>query len=173
MIDRAGLEIRYTLFGYRGFESLTLRKQSRRESCSCRFPFFYKKTMKKIVFIMVAALLATACQESLEDRCEREAREYTEKHCPTPVGKNIVLDSMTFDKKSHTIQYAYTLSGQIDDSATINKSNPRELLLQEVRNSTNLKLYKEAGYSFTYTYYSAKNKGTQLFKATFRKSDYQ
>ena len=129
--------------------------------------------MKKIVFIMVAALLATACQESLEDRCEREAREYTEKHCPTPVGQNIVLDSMTFNKKSHTIQYAYTLSGQIDDSATINKSNPRELLLQEVRNSTNLKLYKEAGYSFTYTYYSAKNKGTHLFKATFRKSDYQ
>ena len=32
--------------------------------------------MKKIVFIMVAALLATACQESLEDRCEREAKEY-------------------------------------------------------------------------------------------------
>ena len=28
MIDRAGLEIRYTPFGYRGFESLTLRKAS-------------------------------------------------------------------------------------------------------------------------------------------------
>ena len=26
VIDRAGLEIRYTPFGYRGFESLTLRK---------------------------------------------------------------------------------------------------------------------------------------------------
>ena len=25
VIDRAGLEIRYTLFGYRGFESLTFR----------------------------------------------------------------------------------------------------------------------------------------------------
>ena len=129
--------------------------------------------MKKIALFMGAALMAMGCQESLEDRCKREAWEYTEKHCPTPVGKNIVMDSMTFDKKSHTIQYAYTLSGQIDDSTTINKSNPRELLLQEVRNSTHLKLYKEAGYSFTYTYYSAKNKGTQLFKATFRKSDYQ
>ena len=29
MIDRAGLEIRYTPFGYRGFESLTLRKEKR------------------------------------------------------------------------------------------------------------------------------------------------
>ena len=27
VIDRAGLEIRYTLFGYRGFESLTFRKK--------------------------------------------------------------------------------------------------------------------------------------------------
>ena len=25
VIDRAGLEIRYTLFGYRGFEALTFR----------------------------------------------------------------------------------------------------------------------------------------------------
>ena len=129
--------------------------------------------MKKIWFFLVAIVLTTACQESLENRCEREAREYTEKHCPTPVGKNIMMDSMTFDKKTHTIQYAYTLSGEIDDSAVVNNSNPRDLLLQEVRNSTNLKLYKEAGYSFTYTYYSAKNKGTQLFEATFRKSDYQ
>ena len=27
MIDRAGLEIRYTPFGYRGFESLTFRQK--------------------------------------------------------------------------------------------------------------------------------------------------
>ena len=28
VIDRAGLEIRYTPFGYRGFESLTFRQRS-------------------------------------------------------------------------------------------------------------------------------------------------
>ncbi len=28
VIDRAGLEIRYTPFGYRGFESLTFRRRS-------------------------------------------------------------------------------------------------------------------------------------------------
>ena len=31
MIDRAGLEIRYTPFGYRGFESLTLRNKKRNQ----------------------------------------------------------------------------------------------------------------------------------------------
>ncbi len=44
MIDRAGLEIRYTLSGYRGFESLTFRK-SHRMACTSYviflFMFFY------------------------------------------------------------------------------------------------------------------------------------
>ena len=39
MIDRAGLEIRYTPFGYRGFESLTFRTEEyRRESQRLSFP---------------------------------------------------------------------------------------------------------------------------------------
>ena len=92
--------------------------------------------MKKIWIIIAVALVVTACQETLEERCEREAKEYTEKHCPTPIAKDIVMDSMTFDKATHTITYAYTLSGQLDDSAVVNGSNSRELLLQEVKNST-------------------------------------
>ena len=44
VIDRAGLEIRYTLFGYRGFESLTLR-QDKQKGNLLWFPFlFYSKT---------------------------------------------------------------------------------------------------------------------------------
>ena len=120
--------------------------------------------MKKIWIIIAVALVVTACQETLEERCEREAKEYTEKHCPTPIAKDIVMDSIT---------YAYTLSGQLDDSAVVNGSNSRELLLQEVKNSTNLKLYKEAGYSFRYIYHSQKKKGTQLLDATFREKDYR
>ena len=118
-------------------------------------------------------LLLTACQESLEDRCEREAKEYTKKHCPALIAENIVMDSMTFDKATHTITYAYTLSGQLDDSEVVNGSNSRNLLLEEVRNSANLRLYKEAGYSFRYIYHSQKKKGTQLLDATFREKDYR
>ena len=129
--------------------------------------------MKKIVWIAAALVLMTACQESLEDRCEREAKEYTAKHCPALVGKNIVMDSMTFNKSTHTITYAYTLSGEIDDTAVINRVNSRELLLNEVKNSANLRLYKEAGYNFRYIYFSKKKKGTQLVDATFRQSDYR
>ena len=56
-----------------------------------------------VVTLMAGAMLLTACQESLEDRCAREAKEFTEKNCPRAVDKEIVLDSMTFENATHTI----------------------------------------------------------------------
>lgn len=129
--------------------------------------------MRKIMWLVMAAVMTTACQESLEERCEREAKEYTEKHCPIPVAKDIVMDSMTFDKASHTITYAYTLRGELDDSAVVNGVNSRELLLGQVKNSANLRQYKEAGYSFRYVYHSKKDKGTKLLDTTFKEKDYR
>ena len=129
--------------------------------------------MKKTVILLMSIMLLTACQESLEDRCAREAKEFTEKNCPRAVDKEIILDSMTFEKQTHTISYLYTLTGTLDNPLRIDSAKFRELLLIEVKNSTNLKLYKDAGYSFRYAYYSEKEKGTQLFEATFRQSDYR
>ncbi len=126
-----------------------------------------------VVTLMAGAMLLTACQESLEDRCAREAKEFTEKNCPRAVDKEIVLDSMTFEKATHTISYLYTLNGTLDDPQRIDSTHFRELLLMEVKNSTNLKLYKDEGYAFRYAYYSQKNNGTKLFEATFRESDYR
>ena len=121
----------------------------------------------------MSIVLLTACQESLEDRCAREAKEFTEKNCPRAVDKEIILDSMTFEKATHTISYLYTLTGTLDDPQRIDSVQFRELLLLEVKNTTNLKLYKDAGYSFRYAYYSEKENGTKLFEATFRESDYR
>lgn len=134
----------------------------------------HQSKMKKVILSALAAtMLLTACQESLEERCAREAKEYTAKHCPAQIAQDIVMDSMSFDRQTRTIGYHYTLSGNLDNSLTINKNQPREQLLMEVKNSTNLKLYKDEGYSFRYVYYSAKNSGTKLFEATFRKNDYR
>ena len=129
--------------------------------------------MKKTVLLLMSIMLLTACQESLEDRCAREAKEFTEKNCPRAVDKEIILDSMAFEKATHTISYLYTLTGTLDNPLKIDSTHFRELLLMEVKNSTNLKLYKDAGYSFRYAYYSEKENGTKLFEATFRKSDYR
>ena len=65
--------------------------------------------MKKTVVLFMSIMLFVACQESLEDRCAREAKEFTEKNCPRAVDKEIVLDSMAFEKATHTISYLYTL----------------------------------------------------------------
>ena len=126
-----------------------------------------------IVTLLALPLLLCACQESLEERCSREARDFTRKHCPMTVGNDVVMDSMTFDAATHTVSYLYTLSGPLDDAKRVSNSNTRELLRQDVRNSTQLKLYKEAGYNFRYVYYSKQKKGTKLFEATFRKNDYR
>ena len=128
--------------------------------------------MKKILFVLAVVLMAS-CQETLEERGAREARDYTEKHCPTPVASNVVMDSMTFDKATHTFGYYYTLKGTIDDTATIRRNNPRDLLLQQVRNSTNLKTFKEAGYNFRYIYYSEKNTQTVYLDILLTEKDYQ
>ena len=134
-----------------------------------------KKIANRVSILAAAAmmLLMAGCRENLEERGAREAAEYTRKHCPTPVDKDIMMDSMTFDTEHHTFSYCYTLSGELDDSATIHNGNPRELLLRQLRNSTHLKLYKEAGYNFRYVYHSSKKNGTKLFETTFRPDDYK
>ena len=83
------------------------------------------------------------------------------------------MDSMTFDKATHTFSYCYSLSGALDDTAYIHRNDPRELLLQQVKNSTNLKIYKDAGYSVRYVYTSTKLKGVTLFDDTFTPKDYE
>ena len=118
-------------------------------------------------------LLLTACQESLEERCEREAREYTEKKCPALIVENVTIDSMTFNKSSHTMTYYYTLDGVLDNAEALKKHDLRDILLKELKNSTQAQLYKEAGYNFRYVYFSTQKKGTKLFEATFHEKDYQ
>ena len=59
---------------------------------------------KNILFcaLMVMSAPLTSCQESLEERAEREAREYTEKHCPTPPQNDVITDSIVFDRAGVT-----------------------------------------------------------------------
>ena len=129
--------------------------------------------MKRIAIVMMAALLLTACQETLEERCEREAREYTEKKCPALITENVTIDSMTFNKSSHTMTYYYTLDGVLDNAEALKEHDLKGMLLKELKNSTETLLYKEAGYNFRYVYFSTQKKGTKLFEATFHEKDYQ
>ena len=127
---------------------------------------------KDFLIIFAGVLFFTACQESLEERCARECKEYTQKKCPVLVTKDVLLDSVTFDSSKHLTTYYYTVGGVLDNVEMLEKHDIRNMLLKELKNSAAVKLYKDAGYNFRYVYFSAKEKGTQLIEATFRESDY-
>ena len=128
--------------------------------------------MKKICMIASFALFLTACQESLEDRCAREAKEFTRKNCPSKIEKNINIDSLTFERETHTLHYYYTLTGNADREGVMEEINGLDILKENLKNSTAMKVYKENHYNFTYTYHSEKDPKKVLLEVTLTDKDY-
>jgi hypothetical protein len=118
------------------------------------------------------ALFLTACQESLEDRCAREAKEFTRKNCPSKIEKNINIDSLTFERETHTLHYYYTLTGNADREGVMEEINGLDILKENLKNSTAMKVYKENHYNFTYTYHSEKDPKKVLLEVTLTDKDY-
>ncbi|MGN0283153.1 MAG: hypothetical protein ACI4B3_12795 [Prevotella sp.] len=131
----------------------------------------FRTTATTMLMAMVVAL-SIACQESLEDRCAREAKEFNAKKCPAKVSEGVVLDSLIFERDTHTLHYYYTFSGKADDAKIIEQLNPRKILIDEVKNSTTVKTYKDAKYKFHYTYTSASKK-TKLADVLITEKDYK
>jgi len=201
--------------------------------------------MNKWILTGVLALALVGCRESLEERCSRECKQYTERNCPAQIAENMRIDSLTFDRKTLTLHYHYSVEGKIDDDITMDQlfrgkaqlavlrqtaekadsmpvrmalsdlnpdrfayrsdtltlvidakkvdeaekllndngfvllgytSNPNDghkLLLDNIRNTTNLKQYKDAGYKFAFTYRSTKNPKKVYFSTVFSEKDYR
>ena len=128
--------------------------------------------MKKVFVFACLALIFVACQESLEDRCAREAKEYTAKNCPAKMEENVILDSLTFERDSHTLHYYYRLTGMADKEGLLDSIQATKVLKDGLKNTTAMKTYKDNGYNFAYTYHSEKDPKKVLFEATFTKKDY-
>ena len=128
--------------------------------------------MKKCFFLILAALQLLSCHDSLEDRAEKETKQYTERYCPTPERDNQRTDSLTFTRKTRTYNYYYALSGLADDEAVINSNRSRleQMLLDGIRNDTKMRAYKEAGFAFHFVYRSAST-GKVLLEVTFTSKD--
>ena len=130
--------------------------------------------MKKSLIILSALCGLSSCQESFDERCTREAREYTEKQCPRRMDAYTVMDSLTYDTPSRTLHYFYTLEGLLDnDSVTSAEFQDalKDLLHKYIMNSVDLKTYKEKGLNFCYHYYS-RSTGKERCKALFTPTDY-
>ncbi len=128
--------------------------------------------MKKLCMIVSFSLFLIACQESLEDRCAREAKEFTRKNCPSKIEKNINIDSLTFERETHTLHYYYTLTGNADREGVMEEINGLDILKENLKNSTAMKVYKENHYNFTYTYHSEKDPKKVLLEVTLTDKDY-
>ena len=129
--------------------------------------------MKKVILFALATLILGACQESLEDKCARECVEFTKRKCPSAVAQDMIIDSMTFDRASHTVQYYYKLTGASDRPDAYPKDQAKDLLKNALKNTTQVMSYKEAGYNFRYIYYSEKNPQTIFLDILLTEKDYQ
>ena len=125
--------------------------------------------MKKLIYIIAAATLV-ACTESIEDKAAREAKEYTQKVCPTPYINDGRTDSAVFDKTTRTYTYYMTLRGKADNAQAIsnNQKKLHELQKQSLDNNPGLKKYKESHFTFRFIYRSASNPQKVLLDDTFK-----
>ena len=128
--------------------------------------------MKKYLLLVAMTITLCACQQTLEEQAAKEAKLYTQKNCPAQLDETLIVDSLTFEAATHTLHYYYTLSGVADSVGLLDDETARNSLLNELKNTTSMMAYKEAGYRFAYTYHSQKNPKTILFDMVFSEKDY-
>ena len=138
----------------------------------------YVEFMKKVLAILCtgALLICGACKrETKDERFLHDLQLFTQKECPKFVDPNIRMDSICYDIGTRTRTEYYTVFNQLDkDSIYTNDAliNPfREAIQKELKNSIQLKLYKDEGITFCYDYRS-NTTGKKLLVLTFTKEDY-
>ena len=129
----------------------------------------------KVRFLILTAAVAmtmAACQESLEQKAAHEALMFTQKNCPSKMSDNLTIDSLVFESDTHTLHYYYTLMADADSVGLFGETL-RKVLQTDLKNTTALMAYKEAGYRFAYTYRSQQDPNLVLFEAIFSEKDYK
>ena len=130
--------------------------------------------MKQLT-ILSMLLLLTACQEKKLDRLEREAKEYTVRHCPKTMDPITVLDSVVFHNDGsldYIYYYSVTMTDELRENFETVREEVREQTLKGVRNSIELKMVKEAGLNIIYLYRDAET-GEEIMKNSYTREDYQ
>ncbi len=117
----------------------------------------------------------TACQESIGERFEREAKEYTERHCPQRINPEgtVILDSMVFHNDgSNEIIYYNSIHADAEAIRQVvqNAGLIRDNLKSKIINSVDLKNVKAAGLTISYRYRTAD--GDSIIDFSFTQADY-
>ena len=132
--------------------------------------------MKQLIIGIVAcAALLCSCHENMEKRAQREAREYTEKYCPTPVQNYTRTDSVVFDIDTKTYHYYCSITGDLDDQRVfdLNRQKISDALLVNLKDNTAFVPYKKEGFAFQWTLRSDKDKNVVYFDKKFTEKEYK
>lgn len=124
--------------------------------------------MKNIIIATIFTCFLLSCHESLQERAAREAKEYTERCCPTPVINYTRTDSVKFDIESSTYTYFCSFVDMFDDEKVISENRKflHDGLKDNITSNVALKPYVDAGFRFAYVVHSDKNPKQILFNDT-------
>lgn len=122
--------------------------------------------------LAVGALLClTACHEDFDKRLSREAREYTDAHCPWEPEAGTRMDSVAYDVITQTYSVYYTLAPENEAALRSNLPLLRQMLLRELRDNVDYRELKDHRVTFGYVYRSAQGGGT-VYATSLRAEEY-
>lgn len=119
-------------------------------------------------------ILLTGCKETMEQKLQREAREFTERNCPHVIDDYTTLDSATYEKADTCYTYHFTVKGALDIDSLYGDnlvSDLHDSYLSELKNNIEMKNLKEMGVTIQRIYRS-ESTGKPLLTLTFTKEEY-
>ena len=120
-------------------------------------------------------IVCAACKhETKDERFKSDFEQFTRKECPKFIDPCTRLDSACYDISTRTLSYHYTVQEALDDETIYTEEVIdafHENILKGLKNSIQLKTYKDEGITFCYDYYSITTR-KMLLKLTFTKEDY-
>lgn len=120
-------------------------------------------------------ILTTGCKrETKDEKFKRDFEQYTQKECPKFVDPCTRLDSACYDIETKTLSYNYTVQDMLDNEEIYTEETNDtfyEDILKGLKNSIQMKPYKDEGVTFRYAYRSSTT-GKMLLVLTYTPEDY-
>lgn len=126
--------------------------------------------MKWMLGTILILALATGCQQNFDDRLAKEAREYTQKHCPRQLDAYTTLDSTAYNTKTRTYRNYLTLNAQTPAALLDNLQLVKQTLIRDLQNDANWNAARKKEINFEYIY--RMEAGGQAFTIRLVPQDY-
>ena len=123
--------------------------------------------MKKIILAACAALFTLASCQQAKQKVFELASEQVNKQCPITIDAMTRMDSTKYTGSDNTFTSFYTLSGNADNTeiAGTMKAELEKTLPETIKNTEEMKVYRESDVAINYIYLSDKTK-EELFQVT-------